>query len=58
MTKVKKPSRHHKSRGKSRITYANVMSTAAAAIAVASAATSKPVRKSIKRLRKRRRNDR
>jgi hypothetical protein len=54
MTKVKKPTKHPKSR----ITYANVMSTAAAAIAVATAATSKPVRKSIKRLRKRRRNDR
>jgi hypothetical protein len=54
MTKVKKPSK----RSKSRVTYANVMSTAAAVIAVASAATSKPVRKSIKRLRKRRRNDR
>jgi hypothetical protein len=54
MTKVSKPSK----RPKSRITYANVMSTAAAVVAVASAATSKPVRKSIKRLRKRRRNDR
>ena len=48
MAKVSKPSRH----SKSRITYANVMSTAAAVVAVASAATSKPVRKSIKRLRK------
>jgi hypothetical protein len=54
MTRVSKPS----GRRKSRITYANVMSTAAAVIAVASAATSKPVRKSIKRLRKRRANDR
>jgi hypothetical protein len=53
MVKVSKPSR----RPKSRITYANVMSTAAAVVAVASAATSKPVRKSIKRLRRRRRND-
>ena len=53
MAKVSKPRRP-----KSRVTYANVMSTAAAVIAVASAATSKPVRKSIKRLRKRRHNDR
>lgn len=39
-----------------RLTYANVMSTAAAVVAVATAATTKPVRRSIKRLRKRRRN--
>jgi hypothetical protein len=37
----------------SRLTYANVMSTAAVIVAVASAATRKPVRKSVKRLRKR-----
>ena len=36
-----------------RLTYANVMSTAAMIVALASAATSKPVRKSVKRLRKR-----
>jgi len=35
------------------VTYANVMSTAAAALALVTAATSKPVRKSVKRLRKR-----
>ena len=44
-------------RRKSRLTYANVMSTAALVVAAASAATTKPVRKSIKRLKKRYRND-
>jgi hypothetical protein len=45
-----------KRRSGRRLTYANVMSTAAAVVAVASAATTKPVRRSIKRLRKRRRD--
>jgi hypothetical protein len=38
---------------RSQLTYANVMSTAAMIVAVASAATSKPMRKFVKRLRKR-----
>jgi hypothetical protein len=45
-----------KRRSGRRLTYANVMSTAAAVVAVASASTTKPVRRSIKRLRKRRRH--
>ena len=36
-----------------RLTYANVMSTAAMIVALVSAATSRPVQKRIKRLRKR-----
>ena len=44
-----RPSQHQRSR----LTYANVTSTAALIIAIASAATTKPVRKSVKRLRKR-----
>jgi hypothetical protein len=35
-----------------RLTYANVMSTAAMAVAVFGAATSRPVRKKVKRIRK------
>ena len=36
-----------------RLTYANVMSTAAMIVAVFGAATSRPVRKKVKRIRKR-----
>lgn len=55
--RVKNRAARASGRGGKRLTYANVMSTAAAVVAVASAATSKPARRSLKRLRKRRRKD-